>query len=781
MSDFPTILFKKQKHKILSTSFGGIISSKEVFKMATYHLRIKNDTKLNGAKVSAKAHADYILREGENSQKSDCVFQGYQLPSWADGSAQKFFSAADRYEDKGNRRYKEIEFSLPNEFTLEQNREIVDRFIACYLTNHYYAYAIHEKSGAISGEKHPHVHIIFSERLIDDVERIKERPAYKYFTRAAKPLKGEKVANFERRREHGAQKDKRWHSKKFLCEIREEFARIQNEVLEKNGFSIRVDHRSLNAQKLSAKQNGDKFLAKILDRMPEEYIGITTSHCDESQVSDLKNTREIYRKRFEQLFRQDFQEKVVMEEEVRECARQAEILALSLLSSENYKSEEFSKEPVRSLIQKIMMEFEKVKALRKKVLSGKVAQEKAESEYLSKADRILLHDYERTIAEKYNWEKLMRKLTVPSEKQPKNFQAFQEIEIGVRKKNSDLQKSMAEMYPKVQCIKEKLKNPYQLKNVHLVTHDILQKNLEILGEMKNVSEKLMRDVEEIKNLTRSVKNTQTIFSFSEVREKLSQQCRFLKSEYEKSVDEMNSLRWKVINPVRAISMAENIFVHGDFKKLREEKREYEKAVKCFEKKSAENQQRESDFKNTNWENSAEKIQEQYYLTKEKILLESARQNLQNMKEFLESESERLAKICQTEEARQKISVIAAGILKKNLKTANEYENAKVRSKNLSQKLTIAKKRLEGMKENGTRKLQKSVFCIDKPAKESMETAENNSNFMVDLIADALNENENAVQLVAYCPANCLEMDKSWNLMSELDKDEFIHKKIMREL
>ena len=116
--------------------------------MASYHLRLKNDTKPNGTKVSAKGHVDYILRGGENSH-NDCVFKGVQLPSWAKGSAQKFFESATRYEDKGNRRFKELEMSLPNELNLEQNLEIVDKFIESYLKNHYYAYAVHEKSGAI--------------------------------------------------------------------------------------------------------------------------------------------------------------------------------------------------------------------------------------------------------------------------------------------------------------------------------------------------------------------------------------------------------------------------------------------------------------------------------------------------------------------------------------------------------------------------------------------------------------------------------------------------------
>ena len=55
------------------------------------------------------------------------------------------------------------------------------------------------------------------------------------------------------------------------------------------------------------------------------------------------------------------------------------------------------------------------------------------------------------------------------------------------------------------------------------------------------------------------------------------------------------------------------------------------------------------------------------------------------------------------------------------------------------------------------------------------------NSIAAIIADALSGEKNAVQLVAYSFGNTLEMEKSWNLMSELDKDELIHKKIMREL
>ena len=71
-----------------------------------------------------------------------------------------------------------------------------------------------------------------------------------------------------------------------------------------------------------------------------------------------------------------------------------------------------------------------------------------------------------------------------------------------------------------------------------------------------------------------------------------------------------------------VKMAKNIFVRGEFKKLREENRKYEKAVAELGKKISEHRQRELNFQNAKFETMAEKIQEQYYLTKEKIAFES---------------------------------------------------------------------------------------------------------------------------------------------------------------
>ena len=129
----------------------------------------------------------------------------------------------------------------------------------------------------LSGQRHPHVHIMFSERLIDDVEQIKERSAKAFFLYPARKKEDDSLPSFEEKWEHGAPKDRKWCNHQYVTELRADFAHIQNAVLEQNGFSIRVDHRTLQAQKEEAERNGDSSLARLFSRVPEEYIGVISS------------------------------------------------------------------------------------------------------------------------------------------------------------------------------------------------------------------------------------------------------------------------------------------------------------------------------------------------------------------------------------------------------------------------------------------------------------------------------------------------------------------------
>ena len=722
--------------------------------MATYHLRLKNDNKPNGKKVSAKVHADYILREGEEKQ-TDCVYKNCQLPSWADGSAQKFFKAAEKYENKGNRRYKEIEMSLPNELTLEQNMEIVNAFIAKHLSNHYYIFAIHEKAGAISGERHPHVHIMFSERLIDEVERQEERPAYKYFKRAAKPLKGEKEANLERRREHGAPKDKKWHDKNFLLQIRADFAAIQNRVLSNYGKSIRVDHRTLNAQQEEAERNGDTFLAKVKLRVAEEYIGKQKSHSHNPFIVDLKKTRARNFQCLHSYFQEDINQTAGKEYEVREKIKQAELTAHRFPSI-------------------FTSEVSKLNELKRKFTTTREILEKAQGEYLTPSELKTLRAFKESLRQIYNLEQLKKEIKMPPDSQIKNLEAYEEIIFAITQKIATIRKSLNPL--KVARIEEKLQKPCTYKNIALVSHQHFLTSLQILEEMKYISENIL---EHCRNLEEDSKSMiQATFSLSDIKENLRQQYRYLKIQQEKSEDRLSELRQKVIRPSRAMLIAKNNFLKGDLKKLNAEKRKYEKAVKNFNSDFEFFSEQKLKLENAKVEKYAEKFQQSYYLTKTKIELERRQEKLKKWQTKLDDETNRLENLCATDNAKQKIAIIAASILRKNLPLVQIFDNAKKQLATIKQKLKLTKERLNFVSDNSSKK--KYYYRVIETEKLSAKILRDKKT-IVSLIADALSGEKNAVQLVARSTGNNLEMEKEWETMSDLNKDELIHKQVFRNL
>ena len=750
--------------------------------MATYHLRIKDDTKSGGKRISAKKHVDYILREdgkshadyinreGAQSDRNDCIFKRSQLPKWAKGSAQKFFSAATRYEDKGNVRYREIELSLPNELSLEQNLEIVSKFIAEHLSSHYYAYAIHEKAGELSGERHPHVHIMFSERMIDDVEKMSERPACKYFRRAAKPLKGERVASFERRREHGAPKDKKWHNKKYLYEIRADFARIQNEVLARNGFSIRVDHRSLKAQQAEAEKHGDDFASNLYKRIPESYIGVIQAHEDNELSNGVKRYREIIQSKQHSLFQDDMRKKTAQEEETKFLVRQAERAWLFLSNSPAYKAANLEDETLKKLNQVILSGLARIQKLKRRIVGFLGAREHVRKEYLPATDHQFLLDYESKMKQCEDLERLSKELIPPTGNYSENLQAFQTIKRGVEKKISALRSFLAQNNPQYWAILGKLEEPYRRKNVELVMHRLLQNDLDVLWELKKTSTAVLKNVDALRAKIEVPKMPKTIFTAREVRDHLFEQYRSLKNQREEAIDICNSLMLKRIFPSEAMNIAKNFFVHDRFKKLHIEREQYEKALANYEREKLEIRERELLFQNRKWTNQSEKFQAQYYLTKAKINLEETGRRLLH-----------LENLCQTKEAQEEIALLAADILHKNLKFAQEYETAKKLVADLSQKLQEAKKRFNAFDDGYRRLKQNRVYRVIQPESNSSKTSALKENELVAIIADALLGEPYAVQLVAFSSGNNLEMEKDWEMMTESDKDEIIRKKIIREL
>ena len=130
--------------------------------------------------------------------------------------------------------------------------------------------------------------------------------------------------------------------------------------------------------------------------------------------------------------------------------------------------------------------------------------------------------------------------------------------------------------------------------------------------------------------------------------------------------------------------------------------------------------------------------------------------------------------CQKPDSLKKIELIAADILRKNLKFVRSFEEVESKLKNLSQRIQHTKKQMDTLKIHLSLGKCGAAYKIESSDNFSHSSA-------ASLIADAILREPDAVQLVACCPDDCLEIEKDWELLSELEKDEILQKKIYREL
>lgn len=199
--------------------------------MAHYHAHVRP-----GPKGAGASHAQYIERGGRFSAEKYGEIGEHargNLPEWAAGSAARFFAAADEHERANGNSYREFELALPVELSDTERGALVRAFVAEQLgERHAYAWAIHEPRG-----HNPHVHIMFSERLRDGIERGPEQ----YFKRAN-----------SKQPERGGHAKTDWFTSKdgpkAIEVLRARWAEVQNLALERAGHEVRVDHRTLEAQ-----------------------------------------------------------------------------------------------------------------------------------------------------------------------------------------------------------------------------------------------------------------------------------------------------------------------------------------------------------------------------------------------------------------------------------------------------------------------------------------------------------------------------------------------------
>ena len=208
--------------------------------MPSFHVQFRS------AKPGAACdHFEYITRKNvicPAKQQELVWWESNNLPVWASGP-DEFFDAADKHERANGAAFRELEISLPKELSLDKNIALTRKIAQNVLGPRPCVLAIHEKLGSISGERHPHLHAMYSDRACDGIERTKQTHFARY--NAANPAKG------------GARKLSGGMTPSEIFgqarETRKEIANAINDALEEHGIPQRVDHRSLKERGLKRK------------------------------------------------------------------------------------------------------------------------------------------------------------------------------------------------------------------------------------------------------------------------------------------------------------------------------------------------------------------------------------------------------------------------------------------------------------------------------------------------------------------------------------------------
>ena len=184
--------------------------------MAIYHLNVKTGSRDGGQ--SARARAQYIVREGKDEKGRDELAHSESGKEWAEDDPRQYWAAADAHERINGRLFVEVECALPQELNEADQQSLAGSFAAELTGQVRLPYTMALRRG---GGENPHVRLMISERALDGHDRDAER-WFKRYNRK-EPEKG------------GARKSLSIKGKEWLENTRRGWARAANRALEAGG------------------------------------------------------------------------------------------------------------------------------------------------------------------------------------------------------------------------------------------------------------------------------------------------------------------------------------------------------------------------------------------------------------------------------------------------------------------------------------------------------------------------------------------------------------------
>jgi len=730
---------------------------------------------IRNAQTKAGAHADYIDRQSQFAKRGGCIFTNHHLPSWANNSPQKFFAAADGYERANACCYREIEFALPNELNLEQQKEIIDTFLEHHLKDFYYAYAIHDKVGVMSnGEHNTHVHIMFSDREIDDQERQQERSAKDFFARATAHKDGTTT---------GCAKADKFNGKTrsaYLGIMRKDFAEIQNTILQKYGYDATVDHRSLKEQREEALINGDVLLAELLNRIPEEHLGPDIAkEKNNPKVIDLQKYRK-YKKEHAALLTTAELIQSSIQKDTTDAAMHNNMANVSALThSADYQAVLQTKTAdaarLQALKKDMIFTLKNIQTYKKLIVWNGDATKTVQAEYLYEPEKVLYRELKNLEQQKQHWLTFSANLKEP-DRTSDDLDAYttlsQELQNKLAALDQDITIAAKAIEPAFRRIAANKKIAPAIKSKMIV---MLASNKPIKADLEKANNHLAKITNEMEALVKNyildatyAANEKGITAYA-CHQVLSNAFLNKKKQYEQNKTAMKKL--KVISIPRAELMAKDVFTNQGFKKIREEKRLAEKENQRIAKAMQDYQLQKEKFEQVikplveQVEETIAYNQQSQSVKQEKMRLDQRIQTHKECMANLDARLQQLIEKCNAPEGQEKIKEITRGILSKNQPVAKRYEELNQTNQRIAQELKDLSVNIYAAK--------KQVYYDQKhgPARYkaiSNIKAASSPQSLCSLIASAIRGEPHAAQAVA---RTCSKDDRyiDWTMMDQMER------------
>ena len=133
--------------------------------------------------ATAKNRFHYITRTSHFKSYKESISEQIEfvksgnLPSFAEGKPAEFWQAAEVYERSNGRTCSSLVVALPKELNQAQRIELAEAFITEFADRYRFPFscAIHNHAGLIAGIEQPHLHLMYSERHMDGIDRSAEQ------------------------------------------------------------------------------------------------------------------------------------------------------------------------------------------------------------------------------------------------------------------------------------------------------------------------------------------------------------------------------------------------------------------------------------------------------------------------------------------------------------------------------------------------------------------------------------------------------------------------------